>query len=267
MPLTDLFAPGQPGAATALEHRARALAELESSAFELHLQTDPTGSVLVSNGQATISHQCPFCTELEGSGQSIFAEMIRDRLDSRVVYQDKDFVLMPPLGEFIEGGLLLLSRNHVPSFAHLAGEALERLEQLVRVVCRELTARWGVPPLVFEHGPAPERSKGVCCVDHAHLNIFPARVAVHSHLAQRMHMPIHSLIGLQRLRSAEFGYLFVQENDGTRRAYDGQLVPTQLVRRIITSQLGLAERWHWRDYPGCDELVSTYFALKGQIRL
>jgi hypothetical protein len=82
-----------------------------------------------------------------------------------------------------------------------------------------------------------------------------------------MSVPLKSISELVKLRRAEFGYLFVQENDGTMRAYDGQLAPTQLVRRIVTTQLGLPQRWHWRDYPGYDELLVTYQALKGQIRL
>jgi hypothetical protein len=104
-------------------------------------------------------------------------------------------------------------------------------------------------------------------VDHAHLNIFPAAVQVHPHLARRMHLSLGSLSELAKLRRAEFGYLFVQENNGVRRAYDGRGVPTQLVRRLITAELGRPERWHWRDYPGRDELLATYHALKGQIRL
>jgi hypothetical protein len=49
--------------------------------------------------------------------------------------------------------------------------------------------------------------------------------------------------------------------------YDGQSVRTQLVRRIVTQSLGLPERWHWRDYPGFEELIATYQALKDRIRL
>ena len=174
---------------------------------------------------------------------------------------------MPPLGEFMEGGLLLLTRRHMLSLAHLPPAAFDRLERLLRAISEVLRLRWGVPPLIFEHGPAPEWSKGVCCVDHAHLNIFPAAVPVHPHLAERMRLGICSLSELTRLRHAEFGYLFVQENDGARRAYDAHNVPTQLVRRIITQQLGMPDRWHWRDYPGQDELLATYHALKDQIHL
>lgn len=267
MLLTDLFVPDHSSTPGLLPHRGAALAELASSAFELHLETagEPANDAFACPPGPV--HQCPFCTELEGGGQSIFSEMIRDRLASRIVYEDEDFVVMPPLGQFLEGGLLLLSRRHLLSIAYLPEHLFDRLEQLLTVISRELASRWGVSPLVFEHGPAPDRSKGVCCVDHAHLNIFPARVPIQPHLAQRMGIRFSSLSELSKLRRAEFGYLFVQENDGTRNAYDAQFVPTQLVRRIITSQLGVPQRWHWRDYPGYDELLATYHALKGRIRL
>jgi len=267
MLLTDLFIPDPPQAAGALYHRADALAELSASVFELHLDSAPEPANDHFNCSVQPVHQCPFCMELECEGQSIFGEMIRDRLASRIIYEDEDFVLMPPLGQFMEGGLLLLTRRHILSFAYLPTALFERLERLLAAIRDQLSAKYGVAPLIFEHGPAPDRSKGVCCVDHAHLNIFPARVAVHPHLSQKMNLPLSSLAEFSKLRRAEFGYLFVQENDGTRRAYDAHLVPTQLVRRIITSQLGLPQRWHWKDYPGCDELVATYDALKGRIRV
>jgi XTP/dITP diphosphohydrolase len=267
MLLSSLFVAEAGAGPGTLLHRAHALAQLESCAFELHLETtpEPAPDEFVCPRQPF--HQCPFCIELEGTGQSIFSEMIRDRLPSRVLYQDEDFVVLPPIGQFMEGGLLLLSREHILSFAHLAPEKFARLEQLLAVIRRELAARYGVRPLVFEHGPAADRSKGVCCVDHAHFNIFPAKVLVHPHLTQRMSVSLKSIEQMPQLRRAEFGYLFVQENDGSMQAYDGHLVPTQLVRRIITTQLGLPQRWHWKDYPGYDELLATYQALEGRIRL
>jgi diadenosine tetraphosphate (Ap4A) HIT family hydrolase len=250
-----------------LLHRARALAALESSVFELHLRAVPEAASDSSNCVGRLAYDCPFCTELQQDGPSIFAGIMGQRLASRVVYEDDHFVVFPPLGEFMEGGLLVLTRQHMLSLAHLQPEKFEHLERLLRALGKALVELYGVPPLIFEHGPAPEWSKGVCCVDHAHLNIFPAQVHVHPHLAKRMNLPIGSLSELSELRKAEFGYLFVQENDGTRRVYDGQNVPTQFVRRVVTGQLGHPERWHWRDYLGETELLATYEALKGKIRL
>jgi diadenosine tetraphosphate (Ap4A) HIT family hydrolase len=248
-----------------LLHRAQALATLETGLFDLHLETT------APNGQPTClrapAGQCPFCAELEDYPDTIFSEMMGERLRSRVLYEDEHFVVMPPLGEFMEGGLLLLSRKHLLSFAHLPAPLFAHLERLMQAIGRVLLRRYGVDPLFFEHGPAPEWSKGVCCVDHAHINIFPAAVRLHPHLAERMSFPLTNLAGLARLQRSEYGYLLIQENDGSRRVYDGQLVPTQLVRRIITSAIGSPERWHWRDFPGGDQLVATFNALKDQIHL
>jgi XTP/dITP diphosphohydrolase len=281
MSLSDLFIPDPSEArhaslqrararhtgAVPMLHRALALAALETNLFELHLETAPsdTGGAMACAARA--GYDCPFCAEFENDSLSIFAGMMGDRLPCRVVYEDEHFVVMPPLGEFMEGGLLLLTRDHILSLAHLPTAQFDHLERLLQAIQRALVKCWGVAPLVFEHGPAPDFGKGVCCVDHAHLNIFPAPVCVRPHLADRMNFSLGQLSELAKLRRAEFGYLFVQENDGTRRAYDGQNVPTQLVRRIITAQLGMSDRWHWRDYVGREELIATYNALLGQIRL
>ncbi len=282
MPLSDLFIPDpseaeQPslqrartrhtGETAPLLHRALALGALESSIFGLHLETAPPEEASETPRASGTGYNCPFCAEIENDDLSLFASLMGDQLPCRIVYEDEQFIVMPPMGEFMEGGLLLLTREHILSLAHLRPAQFHHLEHLLQAIKRAVVKHWGVAPLVFEHGPAPDRGKGVCCVDHAHLNIFPAALQVHPHLAERMNLSIGPLSGLAMLRRAEFGYLFVQENDGARRAYDGQDVPTQLVRRIITTQLGLPDRWHWRDYIGRDEMLSTYNTLKGQIRL
>lgn len=276
MPLTDLFVPDPSQMsgfgsscieAIPLLHRARALAALENDIFELHLETTPTETGSATDCATRAGYECPFCAEFENDGLGIYVSTMGNHLPSRIVYEDEHFIVMPPLGEFMVGGLLLLTREHILSLAHLPPAQVARLERLLEAIQRVLVKHWGVAPLVFEHGPAPDSGKGVCCVDHAHLNIFPAPVRVHPHLADRMHFSLGSISELARLRRAEFGYLFIQENDGTRRAYDGRNVPTQLVRRIITHELGLPERWHWRDYVGQAELLDTYKTLQGQIRL
>jgi inosine/xanthosine triphosphate pyrophosphatase family protein/diadenosine tetraphosphate (Ap4A) HIT family hydrolase len=267
MPLSDWFVPDAPATKATLLHRARALDAFEASAFDLHLALSPEVQEFHPGCAVPNGYQCPFCIELDGERSSIFNEFLQGRLDSRIVYQDDLFVVMPPIGQFMEGGLLLLTRAHIPSFAHLPSEWFPRLEQLLQAIQKLSVSHWGGAPVIFEHGSAVDQTKGRCCVEHAHLNIFPARVEVHPHLASRMHLQISSLSELKRLARAEFGYLFVQENNNTRHAYDAQFAPSQLVRRIITSQLGSPERWHWRDYPGCDELLATYHALKGRIQL
>ena len=58
-------------------------------------------------------------------------------------------------------------------------------------------------------------------------------------------------------------YLFLQTNEGRRFVYNAGIVPSQYVRRIVTTELGMPERWHWREYLGLDELKRTFAALSG----
>jgi hypothetical protein len=68
---------------------------------------------------------------------------------------------------------------------------------------------------------------------------------------------------LKSLAKSEQAYLFLQTNDGARFVYDAGVVPSQLIRRIVTAELGMPERWHWRDYLGLEELERTVAELAG----
>ena len=59
---------------------------------------------------------CPFCVKvIAGEGRT---------LHDRVLADLSEFVVVPALGMFLPGYLLLVTRDHVPSFAHLGAAAL-----------------------------------------------------------------------------------------------------------------------------------------------
>jgi ATP adenylyltransferase len=172
-------------------------------------------------------------------------------------------VVFPPLGQFIEGGLLLATGDHRNSMAMLPDAYYAELDRLMAETCDLLAERYGIRPLFFEHAPAAPGDKGTCCVDHAHLNVFPAQVDVHAQLRKFPHVEIGPMSNLSASWFRDRPYLFLQTNEGQRFVYDAGIVPSQYVRRIVTSELGMPERWHWREYPGLDELKCTFAALSG----
>ena len=207
------------------------------------------------------NRECVFCQEFDGSGRSIYHEMLGRELPSRVVHRTEHFVVFPPLGQFIEGGLLLATRDHQISMAALPDDYYADLDCLMAETCDLLAERYGCRPLLFEHAPAAPGDKGTCCVDHAHLNVFPARVDVHAHLRKFPHAEIGPMSDLSAPWFRNRPYLFLQTNEGRRFVYDAGIVPSQYVRRIITAELGMPERWHWREYLGLEELKRTFAAL------
>ena len=206
---------------------------------------------------------CPFCAELAGDSGSVLEQFAGGSPRDRVVHLSTSFVLVPPLGQFMEGGLLLLSRRHVKSLAFLDTGEVAELEDLVSEAEATLRAAYGASPVFFEHGPGHGRGKSTCCVDHAHLNIFPADVDLRPFLRAFPGHAVGSLGELAALRDRADDYIFVQHGDGARSIHFSEDFPSQMIRREITRQLGCPDRGHWRDYPGVDELRATYDRLNG----
>lgn len=209
------------------------------------------------------AYHCVFCQEFDDVETSVFADLVGDEIKKRTVYQDDDFIVIVPIGQFVEGGLLLLSKEHIQSFAHLAEDKYQALEELVEKIKQAVKERWGTIPVVFEHGPAIDKTKGKCCVDHAHFNIFPVPDdTVHDRLKDRYPSATVHVSELQLYQDLEEGYLYVDSPVTGRHVYDGSNAPSQLVRRYITEHMGMAERWHWRHYMGIDEMKATLSKLE-----
>lgn len=213
--------------------------------------------------QGVAPGSCVFCVELSGDPDSVFEQLSGGAPSDRIVHISTSFVLLPPLGQFMEGGLLLLTREHVKNMAYLESSQVSELEALMSEVTSTLRGTYGSNPVFFEHGPGRGRGKSTCCVDHAHLNIFPADVDLMPLLRQFPGHEICSLGELASLRDNTDDYIFVQHGDGTRTVHFSEDFPSQFIRREITRQLGYPERWHWRDYPGITELRATYERLQG----
>jgi ATP adenylyltransferase len=261
-PLSQWFLPDQPGEDLQFLHRRRALEALARDLPRLRraiagLPEDDACPAWPANPA------CVFCAEFDGSATSVFREIVGRDAPSRIIHGTEHFVVFPPLGEFIEGGLLVVTRDHVFAMSHLPDAWYDELDGLMAEAAALLEAHYGCRPLFFEHAPVAPGDKGTCCVDHAHLNVFPARVDVHEHLRRLPYDEITEMRELAPLKDSGKGYLFLQDNSGRRFVYHAGIVPSQYIRKIIATELGMPERWHWREYPGVEELKRTMAALAG----
>jgi inosine/xanthosine triphosphate pyrophosphatase family protein len=251
-PLAQWFVPDEAGEAAGYLHRRRALEALGRDIARLRQALD-----------AACSAGCVFCQEFAGHASSIYRQLLGRELPSRVVHATPHFLVFPPLGQFIEGGLLLVTREHHLAMAYLPESYYDDLERLMRETSDLLWQRYGCRPLFFEHAPVAPGDKGTCCVDHAHLNVFPVDVDVHRHLEQLPHVRIGRMCELAHARPSNQAYLFLQTQQGARFVYDAPLVPSQYIRKIVTAGIGRPDRWHWREYLGLEELQRTFAALSG----
>jgi len=264
-PLHEWFQPTTHGPFRKSLHRLRAWQSLERDWHLLCAKgwANQANSDSLCYTRGLTSGSCVFCIELSGDTDSVFEKLSDGSPSNRVVHMSTSFLLLPPLGQFMEGGLLLLTREHLKSMAHLEAEQVSELEDMIAEVTLTLRNAYGSNPVYFEHGPGVGRGKSTCCVDHAHLNIFPADVDLRPLLQHFPGHEISSLGELASLRESRDDYIFVQHGDGSRTVHFSEHFPSQLIRREITRQLGCQQRWNWRDYPGIIELRATYDRLHG----
>jgi inosine/xanthosine triphosphate pyrophosphatase family protein/diadenosine tetraphosphate (Ap4A) HIT family hydrolase len=260
-PLTQWFVPDAPGENAVFLHRRRALEALGRDIGRLR-QALADGLPEASCTPGSRNAECVFCQEIDGHASSIYHELLGREIPSRVIHSTPRFLVFPPLGQFIEGGLLIVTREHRISMAQLPAGDFDELERLTAETAALLREHYGCRPVFFEHAPLSAGEKGTCCVDHAHWNVFPANVDVHRHLKKLPHARIGALEELGR-GFRDRAYLFLQTNEGDRFVYDAGVVPSQYVRKIITAELGMPERWHWREYLGLEELKRTLATLAG----
>lgn len=208
------------------------------------------------------SETCPFCVELLTPLKSIWNNKKGNLPLNRIIFENEHWVVMPPLGSFVVGGLLVLTKEHYQSCAVCPKDVLVSLERIlsrIQVVLKEV---YNKDALLFEHGPSSCGTKGACCVDHAHINIFPVDFDIWSQLPDfPTKIAIKHSTDILQLSGQEYIWLFDSQYN---YAYPVSGVPSQYIRSLITKNYGFPERWNWQDYLGLDEIQKTMSDLKGK---
>ncbi|MBI4676194.1 MAG: HIT domain-containing protein [Elusimicrobia bacterium] len=188
---------------------------------------------------------------------NLFAAMFQGHPRERIVRETDNFVVLPTIGQIVEGYLLVLPKAHCLSLGHIPKENYRELEMLKdetvavlsRVYCR---------PILFEHGAVSATRKGGACVTHAHLHVVPADVDLLPRIDHRM--PRRSLGGLSELKvQVERGipYLFYETRGGDRFVFDACRLPSQYLRRLLAIEVGAEYKWDWKAHSGLQELTSV----------
>lgn len=191
--------------------------------------------------------ECCFCAELAGR-RTRFHELYPD-LNSRVVLESDDFVVVPSLGQLSPGHLLLIPRQHVTSFGALGSTYREEALRIYDLLRSELGQRYS-PPVSFEHGSPPGATEGGCGIVHAHIHFVPSG---------SVEMPQPPAAGTGWLEGSSHDWLDrAAEVSGRRSGYlmwHGRTpvacldpvmhVSSQYLRKHVAANLGRPS-WDWR---------------------
>lgn len=196
---------------------------------------------------------CAYCKYLDGNiGQN-----------ERTLYRSKNFFVIPTLGQFIPGYLLIIPYKHVMSNGELSKAELQEFEDVLNDVVYILQLAYPSSPgiLVWENGSGKSGiGKAKDSLVHSHVHVAPTSLTAEQiKKMSGFHFDEISLSDLPDYR--EHSYLLVQnQNQETWKINnDPRLyIPRQYVRQLIAKEYNIpGEAWNWRTHPFEDIMYQT----------
>lgn len=194
--------------------------------------------------------ECVFCRYLSGHPDNYQPSM----------YESEHFVLMPNMGHFVPGSLLIIPRAHIMSCAELSLDVLNELLEVIDDAKFILKEVYGMDTLLWENGSGSGgHGKDKSSIVHAHIHMNPCDMDILKVSAEKgITLKEINYPDLQNYQ--ENSYLLVQNYD--LKWYimsDPELyIPRQYVRQLVAEHVGIpGDLWNWRIYPFADEVVVT----------
>lgn len=188
------------------------------------------------------------------------------KLENTILYESDSFVVMPTLGQFVEGWLLIVSKQHSECSRLLTLNDAEELSHLVNVV-KDIVSRQYGQCIIFEHGPANNiQISGGCCVKHTHIHLVPCS----DHDVFTSYITFASTINvklsdLPMLIPDDNGYLLISDSkpDSMYTVYRiNDVIPRQFLRQVLAATCNCQAFWDWRCYPFHNNILRTIQRLR-----
>ena len=175
-------------------------------------------------------------------------------LPKLVVYQSEHFFVLPTLGEFITGYLLIIPIDHVMSLAELdffvRQEFLDVLNDITTILNLTYQPK-GI--LVWENGTGNSgRGKAKDSIVHAHVHVAPSTLTATK--VQEISAFPFKKVSIHTLSDyGNHSYLLIKsakECDWKISSDPALYIPRQYIRQLIAEEYQIPdEQWNWREYP------------------
>lgn len=192
----------------------------------------------------------------------LFCEIIKRKtniLYDHILYETENFCVITGLGAFIEGYLLILTKEHVLSIAELDSDKIKELESLKSLIKEAFRKIYNKQLIVFENGCSGTiggRFKN--SIGHAHIHLMP--ININEEIIHKIFKNIKYKT-LQKIEDILFfkkePYIYFETNDGScYLSTDLNDIERQHIRRIIAASIKI-DKYNWREYKYFDNCHKT----------
>lgn len=196
----------------------------------------------------------------------------------RVIWENDAWIVVPTLGAFIGGYVLLVAKRHSRSGYYCDNEERTLLNLAIKCMSDAFQDIYGDEyAYVFEHGSVGERYRSACCVDHTHLHMFPTNVDIYHKVLSFFineyteHSSINEVYEYIEKKGIQSYLMFGDVKQGVFALVDTteSVYPSQFLRQVIYGIL-VGEPsdygWDWRRYAMLDKVQKIAMEMKNYFR-
>lgn len=202
---------------------------------------------------------CTLCNEIvRENSETPFQEIVGKQCLERILRVSENFVVLPAIGQIIEGYLLIVTKKHYISMGELPENHLVELNALMQEISAVLKKIYQSRAIFFEHGSVTCIGEGGSCIDHAHIHAVPIEVDLIPKIPPFYEVKkIESLGCLKEQVKKRIPYCFYQSVNNEKYVFDGTVVPSQFFRRLIAHEVESPDIWNWREFPEKHKLIAA----------
>lgn len=187
------------------------------------------------------------CQLCDGIADSVNNGM-NSRLENRLLYSTKSFIVAPCIGPIEPGHVLLISKAHFENLSCMEVDALFEIDQLFNLLWEKLPEYYS-NCIIAEHGAYDFQQKSGACIIHTHLHVIPNSIDSISIFDKILHY--EEMNSIVELRKIDYPYILVASQEKIR-VYNAENVPSQMIRKLVLAARGESDSWDWRSQPSND---------------
>lgn len=207
-----------------------------------------------------MSQECVFCRKF-CIAQNANAPFAKQEYDT-ILIQTQEFVVVPALGPLVEGHVLIITKSHFYSMGELSKPMFDEFIALKDKVRQVLVRTYG-SATAFEHGSTRILEAGTS-VNHAHCHLLPLGFNLVGEVSNHHNgenVSDQSVLASKATKGIP--YLYVENNRREARIFDAPVgLPSQYLRRLVATKLGIPSQWDWRSHPALERVTLTVAKLE-----
>lgn len=209
--------------------------------------------------------KCPFCLEWLNQNPKIK----KYGLDTSVLYETYNWYVVPSIGGFLPGYLLIVNKKHYPSIALCPDNTYKELEDIIKLCRKTLFELYKIQPILYEHGSFSKISEGANSIDHVHLHIVPSSIDLLPAMPTKTELITDFKELKQRVMFDKNPYLLYENELGIKyyTKFNSRYYSSQHFRKYITENTKITADWNWRETEFEDLFINTFYEVKNYLSI